>query len=118
MGIAFQEIDLEIFNVALLVFDAQNDIWSDELQTNNGDLVKIMETVINTINYFLTQNITSTIYIEANSQIKNLLYNRILKTYIVQLQSKFEIECIRKDGIIESYDHESLYFSFYIYNKK
>ena len=115
-AIVFQEIDIELYNLALLDYDEQNKIWLDDSNTNNGDLSKVMATVAQTIVLFLDTYPTSSIYIEANSNSRNRLYHRIMTNYRAEFELYFEIEA-SFNGIKEPFSIGKKYDNFYIRKK-
>lgn len=115
-AIVFQEIDIELYNLALLDYDEQNKIWLDDSNTNNGDLSKVMATVAQTIVLFLDTYPTSSIYIEANSNSRNRLYHRIMTNYQAEFELYFEIEA-SLNGIKEPFSIGKKYDNFYIRKK-
>ncbi len=115
-AIALQEIDIQLYNLALLDYDEENKVWLDDSNTNNGDLSKIMATVAQTIVLFLDSNPTFCIYIEANSNSRNRLYHRIMTNYQAEFELYFNIEASINDKR-EPFDIGKKYDNFYIRKK-
>jgi hypothetical protein len=115
-AVVFQEINEKLFNLVLLDRDEENNTWSDNTTSNNGDMPKVMVTVSQIIMLFLESLPEAKIYIEANSKSRNSLYHRILRNY----QSEFELELAIEascDGIIEKFESGKQYDYFYICKK-
>lgn len=115
--IYFQEVSSNSFNLVLADRDELNDGWSDMVNSNNGDIAKIFKTVISCILLFLENNPEAVVYIEANSLIKNKLYNRIIKNYHLELTHQVSVWGI-KNGKSYSIEIGNEYESFYICKTK
>lgn len=115
-AVVFQEVENGIFNLALVDYEPTTQLWSDMTNTNNGDLPKIMATVVHIIKHFLEENPSRIIYMEGNTKSKNMLYNRIVNNYYDQFSETFDIMVNGEDGK-EEFKLGKQYDSFYIYLK-
>ena len=115
-AVVFQTIEINEYNLVLADFDAQNSVWSDTSASNNGDVIKIITTVMDITSLFLNKQKLAKVFIQANSEPKNRVYNRIFKNYYREITLKYHIEGRNENGV-EIYSIEKTYFSFYIYNK-
>lgn len=66
----------------------------DKANSNNGDLVKVLATVIEILKDFTSQNPGVEIYFEGSTKERTKLYDRILKTYYPIFIKDFEIACV------------------------
>jgi hypothetical protein len=115
-GIYFQEMETPYYNLVLLDFDFETQKWSDITISNNGDVVRIMKTVINIIEHFFSQNPAIRLLIEGNTTSKKKLYNRIVKNNLDWLSKKFEIS-ISGEKHLEPINFDSVQDLFYIWLK-
>lgn len=115
-GVAFQEVESNFYNLALVDFDDKNGTWSDTISSNNGDLSKVMATVVHLIKYFLENNSNSVVYLEGNSKAKQKLYNRIISNYYKEFSEEFEIFVEDESGR-KPFSKELIGSAFYIHLK-
>lgn len=115
--VIFQELGNKIFNLVLADFDFDKETFSDTAVSNNGDLSKILATVLAIILDFFRSKQNACIIMEANSTPKNKLYNRMVKNYYSTLKSKLRILIETENGLEEySIDKESN--KFYLYTRQ
>lgn len=69
----------------------------DKANSNNGDIVKVLVTVIEILRYFTSQNPEAVIYFVGSTHERNRLYQRILKTYNAQFSKEFTLLAIVED---------------------
>ena len=100
----------------LLDYVVESKTWTDDTRTNNGDLIKVMATVVHIIYTFLEEHIQATVFIEANTDSKSSLYNRIVTNYFQEFNQDFEILGKSKNKK-ESFTIGKKYESFYIRKK-
>ncbi len=115
-AVIFQEIYPNIYNVALLDYNSTSNSWSDVANTNNGDMSIIMKTVISSILIFLEKNSTAEIYIEGNTKIKKLMYNRIFRNYYKEFQNNLVVMVDGTNGK-EIAESDKFHDFFYLYKK-
>lgn len=70
----------------------------DKVNSNNGDIVKVLATVVAILRNFTEQNPQAEIYFEGSTVERTVLYGRILKTYYTTFSKEFSIACILNDG--------------------
>ncbi|WP_120516627.1 DUF6934 family protein [Chitinophaga barathri] len=68
----------------------------DEVETNNGDLIKVFATIISIIEDFLEGNPGSTLYFTGSTPQRTVVYNIILKRYYLQFSRKYLITGIQR----------------------
>jgi hypothetical protein len=70
--------------------------FDDKINSNNGDIVKVMATVIEILKHFTNEYPEAEIYFEGSTRERTKLYHRILKTYYVIFSKDFEIAGIQE----------------------
>jgi hypothetical protein len=73
----------------------------DEVNSNNGDIRKVITTVINIIQDFTLENNNVKIFFRGSTPERTFLYARILKTYYDDFSVDFHISGITADTSIE-----------------
>lgn len=101
--VAFQPMNLLLYNVALLDYDSASGEFSDDSASNNYDLGMVFATIFQIVEDFLSNNVHYSVYIKANTEIKNKLYYRIIKNNLKALETKYLILGVRNDDI-ENFD--------------
>lgn len=115
--VAFQQMSILVYNVALVDYDALTDSYSDDNNSNNFDLGKIFATLFRIVRDFLNENPLLSVYIEGNSLIKQKLYQRILRNNIEDLKNDYVL-LGSVDGIkVEPFDTSKDYIGFIIQHK-
>lgn len=90
-GVYFEEIETNLYNLVLLDYDLETKTWSDETVSDNGDIVKIMATIVHIIYLFLNKNKKALVFFKGNTDSRQKLYNRIIQNYFSELSEKFVI---------------------------
>jgi hypothetical protein len=115
-GVFFEEVFENIYNLALVDYDPETKQWSDEVASDNGDIVKIMATVVVVISEFLNEQPERIVYFKGNTPIKQKLYNRIMNNYSKELLHEFIVWGGNEDEREELIVGKE-YQSFYIYKR-
>lgn len=66
----------------------------DQIRSNNGDLVKVLATVIHIVKAFLQGHPSATVFFVGSSPNRTALYHRILKTYHQIFSNDFIISAL------------------------
>ncbi|GGA94078.1 DUF6934 family protein [Puia dinghuensis] len=92
-----------IRNVINLGFgDLRSDGTIDDvINSNNGDIAKVLATVIEILRHFTSQHPDAVIYFEGSTKKRNRFYSRILKTYYSVFSKEFILLAI-KEGAEDS----------------
>lgn len=90
-GVYFEEIETNLYNLVLLDYDLESKTWSDETVSDNGDIVRIMATIVHIIYLFLNKNKKALVFFKGNTDSRQKLYNRIIHNYFSELSEKFVI---------------------------
>ena len=92
--VQFTPLDLKnIYNLGFgdLLADGEID---DKANSNNGDIIKVLSTVINIIKDFTEENPESKIAFRGSTKERTALYQRILKTYLDTFRKEFLITAL------------------------
>lgn len=96
--VIFQEIEENFFN--LFLGDFINDtVGSDQNITDNGDMPKVMATVIQILKLFLSRHANAAVSITGSEWIRKRLCARIAYTHYKSLCAVFEIQCTEGYGL-------------------
>ncbi len=77
--IEYECIDTDIYNLAFGDLDILTNSVNDNVVTNNGDTIKVISTVIQTIPLFFKIQPNATVLFTGSNATRTKLYNRILK---------------------------------------
>ena len=91
-AIIFQNIEPMVFNLVLADYNPISHLFDDFSVSNNNDISKVMATVFKAIVFFLNSQPQASIYVEGNTQQKNILYNRIFKNYYSIISAKYNVK--------------------------
>lgn len=89
--VMFTEIQSNIYNLGFGDYDIKTNIINDTSISDNGDIIKVLSTVINIADDFLTKNPFCSIYFEGSTPLRTQLYQRILNNYFDEFSDYFEI---------------------------
>lgn len=97
--VIFQALkDENYFN--LFLSDFIDDIIADDQSiTNNGDLPKVMATVVQIIHHFTNQNPAASVLISGTGQIRKQLYARIFFNHYENLRKNYKVQCTDGYGL-------------------
>ncbi|TAF73926.1 MAG: hypothetical protein EAZ53_11005 [Bacteroidetes bacterium] len=94
--VEYQCVDKDVYNLAFGDLDIINNTVNDKIVTNNGDTIKVISSVIQTIPLFFKIHPKATVLFTGSNILRTKLYNRILKMYINDFCDLYEI-----NGIVE-----------------
>lgn len=112
--VAFQNMGLLTYNVALADYDRTNDTFLDMSNSNNFDLVRLFATIFRIADEFLAQNPYCSLHIKGNTPTKEKLYHRIIKHNLFDLQNKFLVLGVDKTGASHLFNPSNEYDYFII----
>jgi hypothetical protein len=104
--IEFARIDDNIWNLGF--GDWQKEGISDTVISNNQDIVKVMNTVAQTVYIFLNQYPDSIILIKPVDEKRSRLYNTIFQRHLKDIELSFDVKGYIKD-VIEPYSPLKIY---------
>ncbi|TAE18172.1 MAG: hypothetical protein EAZ95_05065 [Bacteroidetes bacterium] len=115
--VAFQQMNMLLYNLALADYDVENDDYDDNANSNNYDMSKVFATIFRIVRDFLEEYPHYHIYIEGNSPIKKRLYQRIIKGNLISLQNNYSILGVISSEAFEKFTPENEYNGFIIHKK-
>jgi hypothetical protein len=111
--VAFSKIQYNVYNFGFGDYDLETKAIDDESISDNGDMIKVLATVIDIALKFLTENPMIYILIKGSSKTRTQLYQRILNTYYDDLSDSYEIYGFRNSNF-EGFQKKTNYESFLI----
>jgi hypothetical protein len=113
--VKFTEIQDNIFNLGFGDFNEKLQSTDDKKVSDNGDMVKVLATVVSITELFLNENPDVWIYIEGSTPTRTRLYQIAINKFLEYFVLKFEIFG-SINGIYESFQKDVQYESFLIKN--
>jgi hypothetical protein len=110
--VIFQSLYQNLYNLILADYDIVTNNFDDKNITNNGDIVKILATVIKIIQDFTAQNPDAFVYIEGNTPLKQRLYNRIVTRNLPEIQAHYTVSGVLPNGNKEPFLPDTPYIAF------
>ncbi len=90
---------------------------NDSTVSNNADLVKLMNTVAQTIYVFTAKFPDRIIYVEPVDERRSFLYHSIFRRHFDVITSVFNLEGMKQSGKWERFQPEKTYLAFRITRK-
>jgi hypothetical protein len=84
----FQAISLNVFNLALGDFDPETGFLDAEIASDNGDMPKVLATVWQILKFFLDNFPDKIVYIKGSNELRQKLYNRLIKNNLQIIQNQ------------------------------
>jgi hypothetical protein len=112
--IIFSEIGNNIYNLGFGDYDPIINGIDDKIVSDNGDMVKVIATVIGVALQFLADNPMTYIHIEGSTQLRTQLYNRIINRNYDDLIDFYEIYGSKNSDTSEPFQKNTSYESFLI----
>lgn len=100
----------------LVLGDYVSDIGGidDKVISNNGDLTKILATTVQITAHFLHNNPANSVFIQANTELKQKLYHRILRNHYQEIAQDYIVQGILKNGNSELFNPDNQYVAFVV----
>ncbi len=92
-SVEFEEIGVDLYNLAFGDMDKKGQL-NDMVVSNNGDMRKVLATVVKTALAFFEMYPERSIYFSGNSSSRNRLYRAILTRDIENWSGVFEVQGI------------------------
>ncbi|MEO7490340.1 MAG: hypothetical protein ABIU77_24695 [Ferruginibacter sp.] len=94
----------------------------DKVNSNNGDIIKVLSTVIHIVRDFTEANPEAKIAFKGSSTERTLLYQRILKTYFNTFKKEFLITALegpvsQPGETVFDPDYKGIYLAFFVKRK-
>jgi hypothetical protein len=109
--VAFRDYGNNIWNIGF--GDLRRGKIQDSVVSNNQDLVRVMNTVAQTIRVFLETHPAAILQIRPVDERRKRLYNGIFQRRFAEIDKKFRVVGIR-EGITELYSPKQFYDKFEI----
>lgn len=113
-GMRFVQLYESLYNLVLGDFDTKLENLDDKIISDNGDMPKVIATVFKIIIDFLTRNPDKTIYIQANTELKQRLYLRIVRNNYGKIASICNVLGVLRNHEAEAFDLTHEYIAFLI----
>ena len=68
-----------------------DDSIDDKVISNNGDIIKVLVTIVDILRHFTTRYPQTEIYFHGTTEDRNKLYRRIIRTYYPEFSKEFAI---------------------------
>lgn len=111
--VQFRKIKDNIYNLGFGDYDPITKIVDDEARSNNGDLEKILATIISIIAVFFDSYPDTIIYFEGSSPSRIRLYQIVINLFHEELLNSYQIFGTVNE-MIEPFKKNVNYESFYI----
>jgi hypothetical protein len=111
--VIFSEIENGKYNLGFGDYDPVTNDIDDKIVSDNGDMVKVIATVVGIALKFLSENPMTYIYIKGSTMLRTQLYNRIINRNYDDLIQSYEIYGSQND-ISEVFQKNTPYESFLI----
>jgi hypothetical protein len=111
--VIFSEIENGKYNLGFGDYDLLTNDIDDKIVSDNGDMVKVIATVVGIALKFLSENPMTYIYIKGSTTLRTQLYNRIINRNYDDLIQSYEIYGSQND-ISEVFQKNTPYESFLI----
>lgn len=116
--VVYEPIDTNTYNLAFGDYDFQTQTIDDKKVSNNGDTVKVLATVIQTIRDFFGVYPHAGVQIQGSTPTRTRLYQKIIRDNFTEIETEFSIFALRKEDIIlEVPDFKQEYERFYIFKR-
>jgi hypothetical protein len=112
--VIFEKIADDIYNLAFGDFDEKTYEIDDKAVSNNGDMIKVLATVIQIIRDFFAINSEASIIIRGSSSVRTRLYQKIIKDNIAIIQTEFEVLALNNQEDYETFSSSNSYQEFKI----
>jgi len=89
--VRFDEIEPTIFNLGFGDFDFEKQTLSDSIVSDNGDMEKILATVVSILNDFLQNNPKFSVFIVGSTLSRTRLYQIAINRYYEDFKVYFDI---------------------------
>ena len=111
--VIFTEISPNLYNLGFGDYDFENESIDDEVESKNGDMEKILATVIAIVGDFFDLHSKSTIFLTGSTSIRTRLYQIAISKYFEEFSDFYQIKG-SINGISEQFQKDKNYESFLI----
>ena len=115
--VEFQEtLEDGVYNLAMGDLIGK-DFYIDTSNSNNGDIKKVLTTVVNIVQIYTKKYPERSVFITGNTQTKNNLYQRIIRMYYQTFKEEFNILGYLNKEVKEQFDPNNNYVAFIVKRK-
>jgi hypothetical protein len=93
-------------------------LFSDIEISNNGDIRKVLTTVVNIVQIYTRKYPTRKIFITGNTPLKTIAYQRIIRMYHSVFINEFDIWGYIDEDVKEPFNLNGTYIAFIVKRKK
>lgn len=104
-----------LHNLALLD-SVDDDEFSDQTESRNGDLRKVLATIFHIVEHFLSMHPKAVLGIKGNDHRRHRLYRIVITRELSNLSGRYEIYGSLKDGTIVPFEPDVEYEHYFIKN--
>jgi len=115
--VEFQEtLEEGIYNLAMGDLIGKQ-VFSDTVVSNNGDIKKVLTTVVNIVQIYTSKYPERSVFIKGNDATKNDVYQRIIRMYYVVFNLEFDIWGYLSNNVKERFNPQNNYVAFIVKRK-
>lgn len=111
--VKFVEFQDNVYNLGFGDFDPHKNQIDDTIVTDNGDMTKVLATVVSIIVEFLSENPVAHVFFEGSTKSRTRLYQIAINRYYDEFSQTFEIFGL-DGGNFETFKKNKSYESFLI----
>jgi hypothetical protein len=94
--VVYEKIEGQLFNLAFGDYNIKTGELDDEAVSNNGDMIKVLATVIQTIRDFFNLYPNATVMIRGSTTLRTKLYTKIIRDNIALIEQEYSIKALKK----------------------
>jgi hypothetical protein len=111
--VIFSEINNNVYNLGFGDYNFKNDSIDDKVKSKNGDMEKILSTVISIMGDYFSKKPDCTIYLEGSNSLRTRLYQLAIMKYYEEFSIFYEILGTSND-VTEPFQKNKNYESFLV----
>jgi hypothetical protein len=111
--VIFSEIKDNVYNLGFGDYNFKNDSIDDKVKSKNGDMEKILSTVISVMSDFFIKKPDCTIYLKGSNSLRTRLYQLAIMKYYEEFSIFYEILGTLEE-ITEPFQKNKNYESFLV----
>ncbi|HCZ36742.1 MAG TPA: hypothetical protein DHV26_12540 [Cytophagales bacterium] len=96
------------FNLGFGDFDEKTGKPNDRIVSDNGDIRKVLATVVSTLEIFFKEQPKAIVHITGSDEVRNKYYQKLVRDYTKEIHDKYMIQGFR-DNKIEIFQSKSEY---------
>lgn len=113
--VSFTELQPDVFSLGFGDYDPAIKSVSDKVVSDNGDMVKVLATVVSLIDVFTQNNPTAWVHFEGSTPERTRLYRIVIDRYFEDFSQLFEIlGQVNENSDPEPFQKNNHYESFLI----